>query len=300
MPSGVIPTHPDALAPNWLRLIRNAVAALGFTETYRDTLIGQDTITSLGLKPQTHLKVLHPMSKDYEYMRSTLMENLIPSLVFNLGHSQNIKLFELGTVFYPTQSSTILPDQPTELGLVATPSDFRYFKGEMEFLLKSLNLEVSLIRAKKKQPFFHPQNQATVFLEQSPVGKLGEILPPLLPLDTPPAYGLTLNITKLMPHLSLGHSYPPQYPYPPFIEDYTFMLPPKTPIGHVLDDILATSKLVERANLKTIFRQNYTFTIHFRDPQKSLSDQDVTPIRKKIVENLTKHFSTKLIGQVKQ
>ncbi|MBI2010528.1 MAG: phenylalanine--tRNA ligase subunit beta, partial [Candidatus Chisholmbacteria bacterium] len=117
MPSGVIPTHPDALAPNWLRLIRNAVAALGFTETYRDTLIGQDTITSLGLKPQTHLKVLHPMSKDYEYMRSTLMENLIPSLVFNLGHSQNIKLFELGTVFYPTQSSTILPDQPTELGL---------------------------------------------------------------------------------------------------------------------------------------------------------------------------------------
>ncbi|MBI2009948.1 MAG: hypothetical protein HYS86_02090, partial [Candidatus Chisholmbacteria bacterium] len=188
------------------------------------------------------------------------------------GHSQNIKLFELGTVFYPTQSSTILPDQPTELGLVATPSDFRYFKGEMEFLLKSLNLEVSLIRAKKKQPFFHPQNQATVFLEQSPVGKLGEILPPLLPLDTPPAYGLTLNITKLMPHLSLGHSYPPQYPYPPFIEDYTFMLPPKTPIGHVLDDILATSKLVERANLKTIFRQNYTFTIHFRDPPHPQKD----------------------------
>ena len=131
LPTGSIPTHQTALKKNYVRIIKDLIVGLGYFETYSSTMIGKDLINSLGLKTNCHLKALHPMSIDYEYMRITIAESLLPLLKTNLKQTSNINLFELGTVFYPQVSSKKLPEQPLELGLLSTTAKYQELKGQI-------------------------------------------------------------------------------------------------------------------------------------------------------------------------
>ncbi len=61
--------------------------------------------------------------------------------------------------------------------------------------------------------------------------------------------------------------------------------------------ILGVSPLIESINLKDIFKQNYTFTITYRSKDKTLTNEEIAPIRKRIVSILEKK-NIPLIGKL--
>jgi phenylalanyl-tRNA synthetase beta subunit len=78
----------------------------------------------------------------------------------------------------------------------------------------------------------------------------------------------------------------------------TFTLTPDTPVGRVIDQILATNELVRSVELKDIYQQNHTFTVKYQDSAENLSTEDIAPIREAIVEQVEDQFNAKLVGQV--
>jgi phenylalanyl-tRNA synthetase beta chain len=291
LPAGTVPVHSTALQTNWLRIVKNQLAGLGYTETYSSTLIGLKTITRLNLNPKTHLQVLHPMSKDYKYMRTTILESLLPLLKPNLKHSPKLNLFELGTVFYPNKSKTKLPDQPLELGLVSTTVKYPQLKGQLQNLAQTLGLNLTIKPIKKPCPYLHPSNQAEIYLKTKFIGLLGQ---------TPgkKAWTATLNITELTDSATDKLQYPQIFGFPPIYEDMTFTLPKKTYLGPVIETIYKTNKLIHSVELTKTYHQNYTFKLTYQSQIQALNDKMVAPIRKKIASQVKTKFKAKLIGKL--
>jgi len=292
LPSGIIPVNETALKKNWLRTIKNIVASLGYTETYASTLISKQQIQSLNLNPKTHLKVLHPTSEDYEYMRTTIIETLLPFVTSNLKHTQKINIFELGTVFHKSNSKNKLPHQPLELGLVSTTVKYPQLKGQLKFLASSIGLTLNIKPTKTLHPALHPSNQAQIFLNTKPVGIIGQT-------KNKQVWTLTLNISELIKKASSEYHYPHLSTHPPIIEDLTFTLPQKTYLGPVIQVIKNTHKLINKVVLTKTYQQNYTFNIIYQSQTKPLTDKAIAPIRKKVVNNLKQKFKTRLVGKLK-
>jgi phenylalanyl-tRNA synthetase beta chain len=85
-----------------------------------------------------------------------------------------------------------------------------------------------------------------------------------------------------------------KYRFPPVIQDMTFVLPERTYVGLVMDEIKGQSKLVARVKLMDTYKKARTFRVWFQHEKKNLTDKQVKPVREKIVEVIEKEFGGKL------
>lgn len=282
LPAGFIPVNSDSLVPNWDRTIRELVAGLGYTETYASTLIGEDEIRKFRLEPRDHLKVLHPMSRDYEYMRMTIVETMLSSIAQNLNTGFN--LFELGTVFIPTNSANELPPQPQELVLASNIRSFAQVKGDIETLGRHLNVALEMKPSDSPVNYLHPFRQGEICFKNKKVGSMGYLHPHILAPEAEIMI-LVLNISALKPNFKLGMKYPPRFQFQSIIEDITLVIPPSTLIGPVIDKI-KLSILVVAVNVKLQWQSTLTLTVEFNSSQNQLTQEEVNEEKQRIISKL--------------
>ena len=82
--------------------------------------------------------------------------------------------------------------------------------------------------------------------------------------------------------------------FPPQIEDITLVLPERTRVGEVLATIKKSDQLISNVALTDIFKNAFTFRIHYQDPTKTLTDAEITQIRKRILVKLQGAFGANL------
>lgn len=304
LPIGKIPINTDALAPNWKRIVAERCAALGYTETYASTLIGKQIIEELGFySPKEHLKVLHPMSEDYEYMRRTTLETLTPFLKQNLVETrsfvnfQGINIFELGTVFIPSTKPSELPVQPLELGLVSTTNSYAEFKGHIENIGKTLGIafefssghcvEESLRVAQDNKRFgIAMTDVVSVCHAESQVGQIGLISSHVLERTDIIAYAGYLNMTAIFKSATGNFTYPQLSGYPPIIEDLTLERPAEKYLGEALSVIKHASSLIHHVDYLGEYQQFVSLRVTFQSFDRSLTQEQVSVIRKDILKKL--------------
>lgn len=289
LPSGEIPTNSDALAINYDRKLRQMIAIQGYTETYASTLIGKNMISRLKLKPQDHLKVLHPMSSDFEYMRTTTAETILPAIEKNLNSGTSFSIFELGTIFYPKNSSA-LPDQPQELAIATNCKNYEQMKGDLEFIFKQLSLNLDFEPVKNNfTPFLHPFKQAQITCDSEIIGSLGLIHPEII-TDSENLIIATINISAASPKFNINAQYPKQYKYSPIIEDITLILPPNALVGKIIDHIRNT-KPVTAVSISTMWQNSLTVKVEFNSDAKQLTQAEANQTKDKIIADLSKKFN---------
>lgn len=312
IPTGEVPLHQDATKPNWLRLIRDFVVGLGYTETYASTLTGKEMVELSGHNPQDLMKVLHSMSSDYEYMRSGIIQTMIPFLKDNLSSSTSVDLFEIGAVFYPSDNQDELPEQPTELLMVSTSKDYRRLKSELMAIGSRLNLTLKCKVLDDRNPSLEEQFQAAVLINDQKIGYIGKLSQQVLVPDDTEVMVIQLNLSLLMDYIGRIKTYTPIPNQPPLIEDYTFAMPTNTYLGPVIRAIKSTHDLIESVTLKDIYSPeteklpansdqliaNYTFSLTYRHSDRPLSDEEIMPIRKKIVQMMETKFQANLVGKL--
>ena len=289
LPSGEIPTNPDALAMNYDRKLRQLIAVQGYTETYASTLIGKNLIDRLKLDSKNHLKVLHPMSSDFEYMRATTAETVLSAIESNLNSGINFSIFELGTVFYPKPSHE-LPDQPQELTIATNFKGYEQIKGDLELIFKQLSLNLDFEPVKNDLiPFLHPFKQAKIVNGEEKIGSIGWIHPEIIS-DSKNLVIATVNISAVIPKFNINVQYPKQYKYSPIIEDITLILPPNTLIGNVIKQIKNT-KLVASVSVSTIWQNSLTLKVEFNSEDRQLTQTDANQAKDKIITGLSDKFN---------
>ncbi|KKS86174.1 MAG: Phenylalanine-tRNA ligase beta subunit, partial [Candidatus Gottesmanbacteria bacterium GW2011_GWB1_43_11] len=107
---------------------------------------------------------------------------------------------------------------------------------------------------------------------------------------------LELEFAQLVKSAQTTKKYQPIPKYPPVIEDMTFVLPAKTPLGEIIAAIKNQSPLVYEVQLITEYQDTATFRIHYLNPDKQITDSEVIALRTQLKEMVDKTFNAKLRG----
>ncbi len=292
--SGQLPVNPPQEAGfNSENQIKNFLANIGWQEVYTLSLVSAEQANWGGLKAENHLKLANPLLEDSVYLRRSLIPSLEAALQEN-PQAEKLSVFELAAVFHPREAE--LPDQPMKLGMLSR-KEYREVRGDLEALLAQFYLDDIKIKPEEltdQETNRGYQQKASILTKiKGEEHYLGFAF--VLPNQK---VGFELDCAML---IKLARKYP-EYQAPaktsPIIEDLTFTLTPDTPVGRVIDQILATNELVRSVELKDIYQQNHTFTIKYQALENNLSTEDVAPIRETIVERVEDKFNAKLVGQV--
>jgi phenylalanyl-tRNA synthetase beta chain len=143
------------------------------------------------------------------------------------------------------------------------------------------------------EPFLHPGRSARVLAGDEPVGWVGELHPLVArawDLDDGAAFEVDLD-------RALGHAVAvPQFEdltsFPALRLDLAVVLPDEVPAGAVLDVVRrAGGELLTGARVFDVFRGaqvgegrvSLALALTFRAPDRTLTDEDVAPVRDRIV-----------------
>jgi phenylalanyl-tRNA synthetase beta chain len=261
----------------------------GLAETPTYSLTSPLTQKKAGISPEGLLRVANPLSEEWRVLRTSLLPSLLQVVVQNIA-SPTVRIFEIANVYLP-QGKTKLPDERSRLGVMLTDNGFLETKGLVEAIFDNFNIPAGrFIPAETEEKIINPQKTADILVRKELVGRVGEVSQAVLAefgINRPVAF-LDLDLVSLEKFVTLIKTYQPISKYPPIIEDFSFVVPPQTPVAEIVEAIKGVSSLVKKVELVDVYDQTRTFRITYQSGEKSLTEEEITPIRNTIVKRLEK------------
>jgi phenylalanyl-tRNA synthetase beta chain len=248
----------------------------------------------------------NPLSEEQSQLRTTLLGSLLDAARHNVAHGEsNLRLFEHGTVF--GWQDTTLDERRSLAVLLAgqispatwgapepTTADLFAAKALLEALADALRVP-DLAFAPEPQPFLHPGRSARVSLGGEPIGWLGELHPLVAQTwELPGVACFEIDLDRFIARASRP-DYVDLIGYPPLRQDIAVVLSEDVPAAQVLDTVrTAAGKLLSDVRVFDVYsgpqvgegRRSLALALAFRAPDRTLSDEEVTPVREKIVAAL--------------
>jgi phenylalanyl-tRNA synthetase beta chain len=296
------------------RLHRQAIDVLvgrGLYEAVGWTFAAPSVADRLRLAPddeRRHAVVIeNPLSEEQSRLRTTLLGSLLDVARHNVAHGESdLSLFEHGTVF--RWNDTTLDEHRSLAvllsGRLAPPSwnasapptaDLFAAKALLETLAAVLRVP-DLRFAPASQPFLHPGRSAAVSLgDTPPIGWLGELHPLVAESwELAGSVCFEIDLDRLIAHATRP-DYIDLIGYPSLRQDIAVVLPEQVPAGQVLDTVRsAAGKLLADVRVFDVYsgpqvgegRRSLAIALAFRAPDRTLADEDVIPVRERIVAAL--------------
>ncbi len=215
---------------------------MGFHETYNYTLTDQ----------QTDLRVSNPLTKDFTYLRNSLLPQLIQVIDKNKDKKEIIKVFEMADIFFPRKNK--LPLQPLYLGLAVKGVKYLEFKGIIEALFQELGIKNEKIVIEDKKNYLVTE----------------------------------INFEELIKKASRVKKYTPISRFSSIKEDITLVVPENITYSIIKDIILKSDNRIKKIEFKYILKNFLTLSLEYLDTQKQISSQDSQKIREKMFKSLEK------------
>jgi phenylalanyl-tRNA synthetase beta subunit len=222
------------------------------------------------------VKLTNPVSLDFEYLRPSLIHNLKEAVGLNTANFDTVNLFEIGRVYEKDETSKTGHKEPYHIGIIRNDGDYEALKGSLEELLS----RVGIIH-----PSFLPNDAKADILNEGI--KLGEIYK-----DEECVYA-ELNF-DLIEKQKNNQTFIPVSPYPASIEDLTFIIPDKTHVGQIIEEIKKTSKLISKVDLITSYQNTKTFRIYYQSRETTLTQKNVQQLREDILRALEQNLDVRL------
>ncbi len=283
-----LPEKPEENNFIWEKKTKTLLRDWGFTETYTYTFQSKKELKQFKLEPEKHLKLKNPLTKDWVYLRTNLIPSLLSVLKENRGVKEEVKIFELSSVFIPQENK--LPLEKQKLVLLWQASKFYTLKGVCEALLHELGIKkLKFVNVNKEKYFnWHPVRTALIKSKGKNLGLIGLLKPSIVQNFTlkKPVVAAYLNFDIISSLANNKKTYLPIPKYPAVIEDLSFLISQKETTQKIIKIIKNSHPLVTKVKLKDIYKTVKTFEIHYQDPDKSLAAEEVSKARRKIILNL--------------
>ncbi|HEY6068648.1 MAG TPA: phenylalanine--tRNA ligase subunit beta [Gaiellaceae bacterium] len=265
------------------RRVEDVLAGLGFAEVYTPSLVESDP------EPGA-LRLLEPITVELAVLRTTLLPSLVEAARRNveLGNEQ-VALFEIARVYEPDGR---LPSESIHVAGIGA-GGFPRAKGVVEALAEALKFDVRF----EPQPhrLFHPSRSAVT--AQGPVGELHPAV-----LD-----GVWSAFELSLESISAAVVDPVQFAeiaaYPAVHQDLAFVVDVGVPVAALLEEAreAAGEELVE-ARFLSDYREapippgkkSIAFAVTFQSPERTLTDEDASALRARIVAALESGFGAEL------
>ena len=254
--------------------------------------------------------VENPLSEEQSLLRTTLLGSLLETASRNVARGMSdLRLFETGTVFAVSRSAPSGVSEHRSLGVllagrVHEPSwgvpepplvDLYAVKGILEALSGALRVNaVELVS--DPQPFLHPGRAAAIIVGGESIGWLGELHPLVAESwELPGASVFELDLDRLIAAAPTATGYEDLIGYPPLRQDLAVVLPLDVPAAEVVSAAReAAGELLRDARVFDVYtgaqvgegRRSLALALSFRAADKTLADEDVAPVRERIVTAL--------------
>ena len=272
----------------------------GLFEIRNFSFISPKLVDKLGLAqddPRLNmLKVTNPLGEDTSVMRSTLVPSVLGTVSFNQrNNNETAMLYEIAPVFDVTERKDgELPKEHSMLciGAYGPKVDFYLVRDIVMAMLARFGVESEIVVG--AEVYHHPGRAAKLMVGDACIARIGELHPATAAAFEVSKRTMLAEVDlKMLGELraKMGHvrSLPK---YPAVTRDIALVMDEATTIGSVLKVIRkAGGALLEKAEMFDIFRgaqvgegkKSVAFSLSFRNPDRTLSDDDVNPVLKKIL-----------------
>ena len=247
------------------------------------------------------IAIANPLGEDFSIMRTVSLNGMLTSLSTNYNRrNKEVRLYELGNIYIPEELPlTKLPEERMQFTLgMYGEGDFYTMKGVVEEFFDSIGMKKKAgYQPEAGKPFLHPGRQADIVYEGKTVGYLGEVHPEVCDnydIGTK-VYVAVLDMPEVIPYATFDRKYEGIAKYPAVSRDIS-MVVPKNILAGQIEAVIAQrgGKILENYWLFDIYEgeqikegfKSMAYSITFRAKDKTLEENDITAVMKKILNGL--------------
>jgi phenylalanyl-tRNA synthetase beta chain len=300
------------------RAASDALAAQGLHEIVGWSFEGPDRARQLRIAERPAVELQNPMSAEQSRLRTTLLGSLLDVARSNRSRgAQAIRLFEAGAVYLaPDAAAGHPPAEPYHVGGLLTgavrpatwrepeprPADFFAAKGALGGMLDSIRVRWTIAEPGDPETFLHPGRCGLIVAGGAPAGWIGELHPEVAAEwgfeSAVAAFELDLDVADETVTTPL---YADVTSFPEVREDLAVIVSDAV----TADEVLAVARraagaLLTEAQVFDVYRDperigagnvSLALRLHFRAPDRTLTDEEVAGRRRRIAQALTKELS---------
>ena len=298
---------------------REAISKMGFYEGMNYSFLSAAELDSINPDASHRLVIPNPVSNEYGVLR----DSLIPQLVSALGrnHARQITapaLFEIGRVFWRDEQGKPAEERRVALGFCGPfgrgPMDLRrpvgdeeamlWLKGAIESLCATLHAPTPRFEL-EDFPAFEKGWSVVIRIGKGVAGRFGLIREELRHpwrLHAPMVVG-EIQLKALIQNVGSLHALKPVPAYPAVTRDLALLAPANLTNGEIVKAIKkAGPKTLTDVTLFDIFKSNKTnngqrslaYSLVFRSPDRTLTDDEVNGAFQKIIASVTKSLGVEV------
>jgi phenylalanyl-tRNA synthetase beta chain len=277
------------------------------------------------------LKVANPMTREQEYLRTSLRPGLLAALAHNQKFEQaGVRLFEIGKVFLPQRHHVIatlgetkgkqspeereLPQEKDMLCAVLGGAraelswqadkemlDFFDAKGAIENLLSQLGLKASFESSNDEG--LYPGRGADVIVEDDEVGVVGDLHPRVAQaFELSNTVGLIeIDLAKLLTRIAGTGAYRSVPRFPSVSRDIALVIDEQASYRRV-EEVIEDFPLVTKVSLFDLYRgeqvaegkKSFAIRIAYQSPSRTLTDEEVDRTQEQMLARLHQELGATL------
>lgn len=295
-----------------IEILRRKAASIGYLESITYSFMSSK-ISSNFADHKKELCILNPISSDLDYLRPTIIPNLIKSVANNLNRSaSNISIFEIGPVFDGLEGK----DEITHLSAVycgekITKShcdnqrnlDFFDIKSDVEQILSETGIDIKKLIISKDTPrYYHPGRSAIYKLGNKLIAYMGEIHPKIKEIFDikQQIFGFEIFIDNIpIPRTKYGKKTEVKFSqFQPVSRDFAFILDNYIQASDLIKSIINIDELIRDIEIFDLYsganigegKKSIALRVNLQSFDKTLIDEEIEEISKKIIATVESKF----------
>jgi phenylalanyl-tRNA synthetase beta chain len=297
------------------RVVADALVGAGASEVMALPLVAPEVLARFG--DTEAVELTNPLRAEESVLRTSLVPGLLAAAALNAARGQpDVVLFELGMVFLAPAAGALLPTEAEHVAAVISGTvrrapiepdravDAFDAVDLLDVVVDALGVEGAHTRA-SATPGWSATASADVVVGDDVVGRVGEI-------DAATAAGLGLHGTVVAFEVDADaisdaprrdRSFVAPSPFPPSTIDLAFVVADDVPAGalmatvrRVAGDLLENVRCFDefRSDALGPGRRSLALALHFRAPDRTLTDNEVGELSKACVAAITKEHEAEL------
>ncbi|WP_042354842.1 phenylalanine--tRNA ligase subunit beta [Bacillus rubiinfantis] len=301
------------------RVVRHYLEGAGLYQAITYSLTSEDKAAQYALEKREPIRLAMPMSEDRSVLRLSILPQLLEAVKYNNARQiDSVAFYELGNVFL-SSGTTELPNEREHLAAAITglwvnnswqaekkPVDFFVLKGILEGLFAKLGLADKVSYVQAKVDGLHPGRTAEILLNGVRIGFVGQVHPSVQKeLDLKDTYVFELSLQAVLEEETDDLQYVTIPRFPSITRDIA-LVANKDTVSATLKEIIleAGAPLLKAATVFDLYegdkmeegKKSIAFSLKYADPERTLTDEEVTKVHKQVLAALEEKAGAVLRG----
>ena len=301
------------------RKVRRYLEGTGLYQAITYSLSSEEKAAKFALETSELTRLALPMSEERSVLRLSLLPHLLDALRYNLARQiDQVALYEIGSVFL-SQGKDVQPLEKERLSGAITglwhshswqaekkPVDFYVAKGILDGLVDLLGLTSQVEYKQAKREGMHPGRTAELYLGEKLVGFVGQVHPTVQKeLDLTETYVFELSLVDLLTTNVEEIRYESIPRYPSITRDIALVVKKDVVAGDIEKVITESGgKMLKEVTVFDLYegdrleegKKSVAFSLRYFDPERTLTDEDVTKTHQKVLDAVEEEIGATLRG----